>query len=73
MLIVSLGSTGGLRAADEELRDSLRRAARASRVARRAAAREVRTLMLTDLAWARAARARPRAVLARRARPPARR
>ena len=50
VLIVSLGSTGGLRAADAELRDSLRRAG-ASVAARAAAAsrRELRTLMLTDL------------------------
>jgi hypothetical protein len=57
VLIVSLGSTEGLRRADEELRASLARAgARVTLVAARAP-RPTRTLMLTDLAWARAARA----------------
>ena len=53
VLIVSLGSTAGLRAADAELADSLRRAG-ASVVALVAAAppRRLRTLALTDLAWA---------------------
>jgi len=57
VLIVSLGATEGLRRADDELHDSLRRAgARVAMVRARAPAR-TRTLMLTDLAWARAARA----------------
>ncbi len=72
VLIVSLGSTTGLREADDALADSLRRAGAAVALARAEPPREVRTLMLTDLAWARAARvaavraigeARPRAVL----------
>ncbi len=56
VLIVSLGSTEGLRTADQELHDSLERAgARVATVRARAPA-QARTLMLTDLAWARAAR-----------------
>jgi glycosyltransferase involved in cell wall biosynthesis len=72
ILIVSLGSTSGLRAADAELAGALERAgADVAPVAARAP-REVRTLALTDLVWARAARAaaqegiaehRPRAVV----------
>jgi hypothetical protein len=56
VLIVSLGSTAGLRAADAELRDSLERAGASVALAPAAAPPRVRTLMLTDLAWARAAR-----------------
>lgn len=60
VLIVSLGSTAGLRRADEELLDSLRRAgARAELVSARTP-RALRTMALTDLAWARAARAAAR-------------
>jgi len=69
VLVVSLGSTGGLRAADEELRDSLRRAGASAELAHTVAPAEVRTLMLTDLRWARAARA---ATVAQLARSPAR-
>jgi hypothetical protein len=69
VLIVSLGSTSGLRAADEELRGSLQRAGASVELVRAAPPAEVRTLMLTDLRWARAARAaaesRLRAVEAR--------
>ena len=72
ILLVSLGSTSGLRTSDAELAASLERAGAA--VAWRAASppRAWRTLALTDLAWARAARAatlealsreRPRAVI----------
>lgn len=57
MLIVSLGSTAGLRRADEELHDSLQRAGARVAVARARPPAPTRTLMLTDLAWARAARA----------------
>jgi hypothetical protein len=67
---VSLGSTGGLRSADAELAESLRRAGAAVLVAAASPPREVRTLALTDLAWARAARRATRAHLAR-ARPKA--
>src|SRR5215210_797948 len=72
VLLVSLGSTAGLRAADAELRGSLERAgARVALVTARPQP-DVRTLALTDLVWARAAGAaaraglrahRPRAVL----------
>jgi glycosyltransferase involved in cell wall biosynthesis len=56
VLLVGLGSTPGLRRADEQLVRSLERAG--ARVAAVTAQRpgEVRTLMLTDLQWARAAR-----------------
>jgi hypothetical protein len=57
VLIVSLGSTEGLRTADEELEDSLRRAGASIAIARAVAPAAIRTLMLTDLTWARAARA----------------
>ncbi|HEY4428484.1 MAG TPA: glycosyltransferase [Solirubrobacteraceae bacterium] len=56
VLIVSLGSTAGLRAADEELRASLQRAGAVVELVRADAPDPVRSLMLTDLAWARAAR-----------------
>jgi glycosyltransferase involved in cell wall biosynthesis len=56
VLLVTLGSTEGLRVADEELAESLRRAGAEVTVARAERPREVRTLMLTDLGWARAAR-----------------
>src|SRR5277367_4596078 len=57
VLIVSLGSTTGLRAADEDLAASLRRAGASVAVAPSPRPPAMRTLMLTDLAWARAARA----------------
>jgi hypothetical protein len=57
VLLVSLASTAGLRAADEELAGSLRRAGARVAVAVADPQRDVRTLMLTDLVWARAARA----------------
>jgi glycosyltransferase involved in cell wall biosynthesis len=56
VLIISLGSTEGLRRADRELCESLERAGCAVEIARAAPPRRTRTLMLTDLAWARAAR-----------------
>jgi hypothetical protein len=56
ILIVSLGSTAGLRAADTELADSLRRAGASVALVAAAPPRPVRTLALTDLAWALAAR-----------------
>jgi glycosyltransferase involved in cell wall biosynthesis len=56
VLIVSLGSTTGLREADEELAASLRRAGASVQLAVARRPREVRTLPLTDLLWARAAR-----------------
>jgi hypothetical protein len=57
VLIVSLGSTPGLRADVEELRGAMTRAGALVEVAAARAPRERRTFMLTDLAWARAARA----------------
>jgi glycosyltransferase involved in cell wall biosynthesis len=73
VLIVSLGSTAGLRAADEELGDSLARAGARVEIARTSPPAATRTLMLTDLAWARAARAAATGALARYdpSRPPA--
>jgi glycosyltransferase involved in cell wall biosynthesis len=56
VLFVQLGSTEGLRVADEQLVASLRRAGARVAVASAAHPGEVRTLMLTDLLWARAAR-----------------
>ncbi len=69
VLIVSLGSTSGLRIADDELRDSLRRAGASVTVARPAPPAEVPTMMFTDLMWARAARDAARETLRRRGRP----
>jgi glycosyltransferase involved in cell wall biosynthesis len=56
ILLVSLGSTVGLRASDAELAASLRRAGADVTVAAALPPRTVRTLALTDLVWARAAR-----------------
>jgi glycosyltransferase involved in cell wall biosynthesis len=66
VLIVSLGSTGGLRRADEELAGSLRRAGASVTCAAAAPPQQVRTLALTDLTWALAARRAACAELARR-------
>jgi glycosyltransferase involved in cell wall biosynthesis len=66
VLIVSLGSTGGLRRADEELAGSLRRAGVSVAVVAAAPPRQMRTLALTDLGWALAARRAARAELALR-------
>ena len=57
VLIVSLGSTPGLRADVEELRGAMRRAGAVVEVAAARPPRSLRTFALTDLAWARAARA----------------
>ncbi|HEU0251124.1 MAG TPA: glycosyltransferase [Solirubrobacteraceae bacterium] len=66
VLIVSLGSTGGLRAVDEELLASLRRAGVRAEIARaQGPRRRLRTLMLTDLTWALAARRAAGEALAR--------
>ena len=56
VLLVSLGSTEGLRRADDELQDSLRRVGARVAVARPFPQEPLPTLMLTDLLWARAAR-----------------
>jgi glycosyltransferase involved in cell wall biosynthesis len=65
VLLVSLGSTGGLRVADEALADGLRRAGLSVEVVRAARPREVRTFALTDLVWALAARRAAQAGIAR--------
>ena len=64
VLLVSLGSTAGLRAADAALRGALERAGAEVAVVAAASQRDVRTFALTDLVWARAARAAARAALA---------
>jgi glycosyltransferase involved in cell wall biosynthesis len=64
-LIVSLGSTGGLRAVDEELLASLRRAGATAEMVCAAPQPPTRTLMLTDLRWALAARRAAQDALAR--------
>jgi glycosyltransferase involved in cell wall biosynthesis len=63
-MIVSLGSTQGLRVADDELARAVARAGVSVAVARAAEPSPRRTLMRTDLAWARAARAAVRRELA---------
>jgi hypothetical protein len=60
VLLVSLGSTAGLRAADGELAGALQRAGASVAVVAARARRDVRTLALTDLAWGLAARAAAR-------------
>jgi glycosyltransferase involved in cell wall biosynthesis len=72
VLLVTLGSTEGLRVADEELADSLRRAGARVLIAAAARPREVRTLMLTDLTWARQARRAAEEALGRLRRNPPR-
>src|SRR4051794_29572112 len=64
VMIVSLGSTAGLRAADDELAGALRRAGANVAVVAARPPGEVRTFALTDLVWARAARAAARRGLA---------
>lgn len=65
VLIVSLGSTPGLRAADAEFADTLRRAgATVAVTTARAPRREPRTFALTDLAWATSARLAARSAIA---------
>jgi glycosyltransferase involved in cell wall biosynthesis len=65
ILLVSLGSTVGLRASDSELAASLRRCGADVAVVAAVKPRQVRTLALTDLAWARAARVAAFAGIAR--------
>ena len=72
MLLVTLGSTEGLRVADEELAGSLRRAGARVTVASARYPGEVRTMMLTDLRWARAARRAAQEALERSRRTPPR-
>jgi len=56
ILLVALGSTTGLRRAEDDLAASLERAGASVAIARAAAQPDVRTLAYTDLRWARAAR-----------------
>jgi len=63
VLLASLGSTLGLRAAEDELAASLQRAGATVALARPELQGTVRTLALTDLRWARAARAATQAAL----------
>jgi glycosyltransferase involved in cell wall biosynthesis len=65
VLIVSLGSTAGLRAADAELEQSLRRAGASAAVVETPPPPGMRTLALTDLGWALAARRAARSELDR--------
>jgi hypothetical protein len=64
ILLVSLGSTAGLRAAEAELAGALRRAGAAVEIVAAKPPRELRTYALTDLGWARAARVAARAGIA---------
>jgi len=64
VLYVSLGSTAGLRLADDALVGAIERAGASVRMARAARQPDVRTLMYTDWRWARAARAAARDALA---------
>lgn len=65
VLLVSLGSTFGLRAADDQLAATLRESGLSVEVARPAQLRSVPTLMLTDLVQALACRAVAREALRR--------
>lgn len=56
ILLVSLASTAGLRAADAALAGALQRAGASVAIATAAPRRDVRTLALTDLVWAESAR-----------------
>lgn len=56
VLLVGLGSTAGLRAADDELAGAIERAGASLHRVVAEPPREVRTFMATDLQWARAAR-----------------
>jgi Glycosyl transferases group 1 len=60
VLVVSLGSTGGWRASDAELGAAIQRAGASAAVVTATPQRDVRTYALTDLVWARAARAAAR-------------
>jgi len=65
VLLVSLGSTGGLRAADEQLAELLRDAGATVEIAKTEPQRQVRTMALTDLLWARACANAARQALSR--------
>jgi hypothetical protein len=70
VLIVSLGSTEGLRRADRQLRHAIARAGVTASLIYAERPRERPTLMATDLAWALAARSALQATLRDRERPP---
>ncbi len=72
VLLVSLGSTEGLRRADDELHDSLERAGARVAIARPHPQEALPTLMLTDLVWARAAREAAASIIDQQASIPAR-
>ena len=72
VLLVKLGSTEGLRVADDELVGSLRRAGVQVAIAKAAHPGKIRTLMLTDLRWAYSARRAAKEVLDRLKRNPPR-
>lgn len=72
VLLVSLGSTAGLRRADDELQDSLRRAGARVAIARPFPPEPLPTMMLTDLVWARGARRAARAIIEQQRDSPAR-
>lgn len=65
VLVVSLGSTAGLRASDAEFVDALRRGGASVAHVTAARRRDLPTLALTDFVWARAARAAAAAAIAR--------
>lgn len=65
VLVVSLGATAGLRRADDELAASLRRAGARVELVRARRPRELRTMALGDLGYARAARVAARAGIER--------
>jgi hypothetical protein len=72
VLMVSLGATGGLRMADDELYYSLKRLGASVAVARPFRPEDVPTMMLTDLVWAHATRAAAKDMLVQLRRSPAR-
>ena len=72
VVIVSLGSTAGLRRSDDELRGLVATGRRQRRGGTRASPRPTRTMMLTDLAWARACRDAASRMLEQQRRAPAR-
>jgi hypothetical protein len=72
VLLVSLGSTEGLRRADDELHDSLQRAGARVAIARPHPQEPLPTMMLTDLVWARAAREAAAKIIDQQASAPAR-
>jgi len=69
VLIVSLGSTHGLRTADAQLAEAIEAAGATAGIAAARAPRPLRTLAATDLAWALAARRAAREALAGGQRP----